>query len=131
RPQMIQQALAGHGRIGNDLYGVLDAAYDTALPQRHQDIEQAKSLLKAAGQSNLTVDLQSTNDAVGMNEGAQVFAQQAKAAGVTVNAKILDGGAFYGDQYLKWPFSTDFWGSRNDLNQVAAGSLHTAPYDAT
>jgi peptide/nickel transport system substrate-binding protein len=131
RPQMIQQALAGHGVLGNDLYGVLDEAYNRALPQRHQDIEQAKSLLKAAGQENLTVDLQSTNGAVGMNEGAQVFAQQAKAAGVTVNVKILDGGAFYGDQYLKWPFSTDFWGSRNYLNQVAAGSLPTSPYNET
>jgi peptide/nickel transport system substrate-binding protein len=131
RPQMIQQALAGHGHVGNDLYGVLDAAYDSSLPQRHQDIDQAKSLLKAAGQSNLTVDLQSTNGAVGMNEGAQVFAQQAKEAGVTVNVKILDGGAFYGDQYLKWPFSTDFWGSRNYLNQVAAGSLPSSPYNET
>jgi peptide/nickel transport system substrate-binding protein len=131
RPQMIQQALAGHGHIGNDLYGILDAAYDTSLPQRHQDIDQAKSLLKAAGQSNLTVDLQSTNGAVGMNEGAQVFAQQAKAAGVTVNVKILDGGAFYGDQYLKWPFSTDFWGSRNYLTQVGSGSLPTSPYNET
>jgi peptide/nickel transport system substrate-binding protein len=64
-----------------------------------------------------------------MNEGAQVFAQQAKAAGVTINVKILDSGAFYGDQYLKWPFSTDFWGSRNYLSQVAAGSLPTSPYN--
>jgi peptide/nickel transport system substrate-binding protein len=66
-----------------------------------------------------------------MNEGAQVFAQQAKAAGVTVNVKILDSGPFYGPQYLKWAFSTDFWGSRNYLSQVAAGSLPTSPYNET
>ena len=75
-------ALAGHGQIGNDLYSPFDEAFYSALPQRHQDIEQAKSLLKAAGQAGLTVDLQSTNGATGMNEGAQVFAQQAQAAGV-------------------------------------------------
>jgi peptide/nickel transport system substrate-binding protein len=131
RPQMVQQALAGHGHIGNDLYAPFDEAYDHALPQRHQDIEQAKSLLKAAGQSGLTVDLQSTNGALGMNEGAQVFAQQAKAAGVNVNVKILDSGAFYGNQYLKWTFSTDFWGTRNYLSQVAAGSLPSSPYNET
>lgn len=131
RPQIVAQALAGHGRIGNDLYGYFDEAYDRSLPQRVQDIDRAKSLLKAAGQEGLTVDLQSTNGAVGMNEGAQVFAQQAKAAGVTVNVKILDSGAFYGDQYLKWAFSTDFWGSRNYLSQVAAGSLPTSPYNET
>jgi len=131
RPQMVAQALSGHGKIGNDLYAPFDEAYAKSLPQRQQDIEKAKSLLKAAGQEGLTVDLQSTNGALGMNEGAQVFAQQAKAAGVTINVKILDSGAFYSDQYLKWPFSTDFWGSRNYLSQVAAGSLPSSPYNET
>ena len=131
RPQMVQQALAGHGHIGNDLYGIFDEAFASDLPQRKQDIDKAKSLLKAAGKDGLTVDLQTTNGALGMNEGAQVFAQQAKAAGVNVNVKILDSGAFYGDQYLKWPLSTDFWGSRNYLSQVAAGSLPTSPYNET
>jgi peptide/nickel transport system substrate-binding protein len=131
RPQMVQQALSGHGKIGNDLYAPFDEAYASDLPQRKQDIEKAKSLLKAAGQEKLTVDLQSSNGAVGMNEGAQVFAQQAKAAGVTINVKILDSSTFYGDQYLKWPMSTDFWGSRNYLSQVAAGSLPSSPYNET
>lgn len=131
RPQMIVQALSGHGKIGNDLYAPFDEAFAASLPQRRQDLEKAKSLLKAAGKEGLTVDLQSTNGALGMNEGAQVFAQQAKAAGVTINVKILDSGAFYGPQYLKWPFSTDFWGSRNYLSQVAAGSLPTSPYNET
>src|SRR5207248_10308652 len=108
-----------------------DTAYNHKLPQRHQDIAQAKSLLKAAGHQHLVIDLQSTNGALGMNEGAQVFAQQARAAGVTINVKILDSGAFYGSQYLKWPFSTDFWGTRNYLSQVAAGSLPTSPYNET
>jgi peptide/nickel transport system substrate-binding protein len=131
RPQMVQQALSGHGHIGNDLYAPFDEAFASDLPQRVQDIAKAKSLLKAAGADGLTVDLQSSNGALGMNEGAQVFAQQAKAAGVTINVKILDSGAFYGDQYLKWPMSTDFWGSRNYLSQVAAGSLPTSPYNET
>lgn len=131
RPQMVAQALSGHGKIGNDLYAPFDEAFAKSFPQRQQDIEKAKSLLKAAGREGLTVDLQTTNGALGMNEGAQVFAQQAKAAGVTVNVKILDSGAFYGDQYLKWTLSTDFWGSRNYLSQVAAGSLPSSPYNET
>jgi peptide/nickel transport system substrate-binding protein len=130
RPQLVAQALAGHGRIGNDLYAPFDPAYNHALPQRRQDIDQAKSLLKAAGRSKLTVDLQTTSDAIGMTEGAQVFAVQAKAAGVTVNVKNLDNGTFLGN-YLKWAFSTDFWGTRNYLSQVSAGSLRTSPYNET
>ena len=78
RPQLVAQALAGHGRIGNDLYGIFDDAYDRSLSQRRQDLERARSLLKAAGREGLVIDLQTTNAALGMNEGAQVFAEQAK-----------------------------------------------------
>jgi peptide/nickel transport system substrate-binding protein len=131
RPQMVQQAFSGHGHIGNDIYSPFDEAYDTSIPQRKQDIEKAKSLLKSAGQEGLTVDLQSTAAALGMNEGAQVFAQQARAAGVKVNVKILDGGTFYGNQYLSWTFSTDFWNPKSYLSQVAAGSAPTSPYNET
>jgi peptide/nickel transport system substrate-binding protein len=131
RPQLVAQAFAGHGHVGNDIYSPFDEAYDDSIPQRRQDIDKAKSLLKAAGQDGLTVDLQTTAAALGMNEGAQVFAQQAKAAGVKINVKVLDGGTFYGDQYLKWTFSTDFWNPKSYLAQVAAGSVPTAPYNET
>jgi len=131
RPQMVQQAFSGYGRVGNDIYSPLDPCYDKALPQRHQDIAKAMSLLKAAGQSNLTVNLPTTNGRAGQVECAQVFAQQAKKAGVTVNVQVLDGTTFYGNQYLKYTFSTDYWGTRNYLNQVAAGSLPNAPYNET
>jgi peptide/nickel transport system substrate-binding protein len=131
RPQLVQQAFSGYGRVGNDVYSPLDACYDAALPPRHQDIAQAKSLLKAAGQDGLKIDLATTNGRAGQVECAQVFAQQAQAAGVTINVKNLDATTFYGSQYLKYPFSTDYWGTRNYLNQVAAGSLSVAPYNET
>jgi peptide/nickel transport system substrate-binding protein len=131
RPQLVAQAFAGHGHVGNDIYSPFDEAYDDSIPQRKQDIDKAKSLLKAAGQDGLTVDLQTTAAALGMNEGAQVFAQQAKAAGVKINVKVLDGGTFYGDQYLKWTLSTDFWNPKSYLAQVAAGSVPTSPYNET
>ncbi len=55
----------------------------------------------------------------------------ASQAGVTINVKTLDGTTFYGSQYLKYPFATDYWGTRNYLNQVAAGSLPNSPYNET
>ncbi len=62
RPQMIEQVLSGYGSLGNDLYAPFDPGYDH-LPQRHQDIGEAKRLLKAAGQQNLAVDLHTTSRA--------------------------------------------------------------------
>src|SRR5579862_2580285 len=99
RPQMIEQALSGQGRVGNDLYAPYDPAYDHALPQRHQDIAQAKSLLKKAGRSGLTVQLTTAPVYQGIVEAAQVFVQQALGAGVKVNLNKTDSGTFYGPNY--------------------------------
>jgi len=38
---------------------------------------------------------------------------------------------YYGDSYLKLPFSVDFWGTRGYLNQVQQGSLPNSPYNET
>jgi peptide/nickel transport system substrate-binding protein len=131
RPTLVQVAFSGYGRIGNDIYSPLDPAYDTALPQRVQDIDKAKSLLAAAGQSGLKIDLPTTAGRAGQVECATAFAQMASKAGVTVNVQTLDGTTFYGSQYLKYTFGTDYWGTRNYLNQVAAGSLANSPYNET
>jgi peptide/nickel transport system substrate-binding protein len=129
RKAIIEQVKSGYAFLGNDLYSPFDPGYDHSLPQRPQDIEKAKSLLKAAGQENLSVDLHTTNGASGMVELATVFATQAKAAGVKIN--VRNDPNYYGDQYLKLAFSVDFWGTRGYLNQVQQGSLPSSPYNET
>ena len=131
REEMVQRVLSGHGRVGNDMYGVFDPCYPTDFPQREQDIEQAQALLTEAGQEGLTIDLFAPDDTAGLAELIAVFADQAAAAGVTVNAQVLDGGTYWGDEYTKRTFATSFWGTRPYLNQVAAGSLQTATYPET
>jgi peptide/nickel transport system substrate-binding protein len=130
RPQMIKQVLGGAGALGNDLYSPLDACYSKSLPQRKQNIAEATRLLKAAGMSNYTFELATSDIAPGAVEAATVFAQQAKKAGVTIKLKKLDSSAFWAD-YLKWPFAQSFWYTRDFLPQTAAGSLPTAPYNET
>jgi peptide/nickel transport system substrate-binding protein len=129
RPQMVKIALNGYGRIANDLFSPFDPSYSKGLPQRTQDIDTAKSLLQQAGQAGLKVTLTTSNFAAGAVAAAQVFAQQAAAAGVTVTVDKVDGATFYGPNYLKWPFAMDIWGTRNYLAQVAQGMLPTSPYN--
>lgn len=131
RPQMIEQALSGQGRVGNDLYAPYDPAYDSALPQRHQDLGHAKSLLKAAGHSGLTVQLTTSPVYQGIVQAAEVFVQQAAGAGVTVKLNQVPTGTFYGPSYLKWTLAQDFWFTRNYLGQVAQGSLPNSPFNET
>lgn len=131
RPQMVEQVLSGQGRIANDLYSPLDPAYDSCTPQRHQDLEQAKSLLKAAGHAGLTVQLVTAPVFQGVVQAAQVFAQQATGAGVNVQLRKVDTTTFYGANYLKWTFAQDFWATREYLPQVAQGSLPASPFNET
>jgi len=133
RPQMIEQAVQGNAWIGNDMYAPFDPSYPKDLPQRQQDLEQAKSLLKAAGYDNNLVITLVTSTAVSGEApaAATVFAQQAKGAGVTVHVQQVTGDVFYGTQYLKWLFAQDNWGTRDYLMQAAFGSMPKAFYNET
>jgi peptide/nickel transport system substrate-binding protein len=132
RTQVLENAYNGIAWMANDMYSPFDKGYPSDLPQRDQDLEQAKSLLKEAGYEGLDVEL-IASDSVG--EGsvafAQVFAEQAKAAGVNVKVNKVEAGVLWGDDYLSWPFSMDYWGYRNYLQQAAAGSTPDAPYNET
>ena len=109
RPEMLDLVFGGYGLIGNDLFAPFDPSYDHALPQRHADIEQAKFLLKQAGHEHLTVTLVTSDIGAGSIKAAQVFAEQASAAGVTVNLQQVPVSTLYGPNYLKWTFAQDVW----------------------
>jgi len=132
RQQILDNAYNGIGWIANDIYSPFDQGYPSDLPQREQDLEQAKSLLKQAGYEDLTVEL-ICSEAVGAGSvaSAQVLAENAKGAGVNVKVNKVDGGILWGDDYLTWPFSMDFWGLRNYLQQALSGSTPDAPYNET
>ncbi|GAA1934380.1 ABC transporter substrate-binding protein [Nocardioides marmoribigeumensis] len=131
REQLVQQALAGQGQVGNDIYGRYDEAYDSGLPQRQQDLDQAKFLLKQAGASGAQVELTTAPFHSGVVEAAQIFAEQAKGAGVDVRVRKVNEATYWGPNYLKWTFSQDFWFTRTFLAQVAQGNLPNAPYNQT
>ena len=85
---MLKTVFGGHGTLGNDIFGIWAPEYDHSIPQRQYDPEQAKSLLKAAGQENLTLTLVTGDIAQGVINMAQVYAQQAAPAGI--NAKLVE-----------------------------------------
>jgi peptide/nickel transport system substrate-binding protein len=111
REQMISAAYAGRADVGNDVYGRWDPTYaGESFPQRQQDIDQAKSLLRQAGQEGLSLELVTAPIAAGVVEASTVFAQQAKAAGVTVNIRKLPAGSYYNAPW-PYPFGVDIWGT--------------------
>jgi peptide/nickel transport system substrate-binding protein len=111
RPQLVSNAISGFGTVGNDIIGKGLPLYDTSLPQRVQDISQAKSLLKAAGHENLQVTLKTSQIIPGFVESATLYAQQATAAGVKVTLQQVAPDSYFNPslQYLKLPFGESQW----------------------
>jgi len=132
RPAMIQTVFEGYGQVGNDVFGIFDKAYDPSLfPQRHQDLEQARSLLKAAGHPDLAIHLITTANAPGEVPAASVFADQVGAAGIRTSVMDQPVTPYFADSYLKVPFSQDYWPYWPYLTNVAVATIDGAPFNTT
>lgn len=115
RQELVERALGGQGRIANDLYSPLDPTYNHAIAQRPYDLEQARSLLRAAGHERLQLELAA---GPGGSAAAQVFANQARLAGVDIRVKQVDAATFNGPLRDSWALSTTY--------KLGGEFLHTA-----
>lgn len=115
REQMVEQVLGGHGMVANDMIWCFDEYPD--VPQRTQDIDQAKALLKEAGHENLAVELVTTHLTGTSVAAAEVFAEQAKAGGVDINIRVIDSAEFWGDGWGQRPLTMDYWSAQSYFAQ--------------
>ncbi|MFI8849951.1 ABC transporter substrate-binding protein [Streptomyces sp. NPDC053499] len=97
RKELVRGALSGAGEIGNDLFGKGYEYYADSLPQREQDLDRARALLKKAGAENLKVTLDTSAVAAGFTEAASIFRDQAKKAGVTLDVKMGSKDSYWND----------------------------------
>jgi peptide/nickel transport system substrate-binding protein len=131
RPAMLKTVFGGHGTLGTDVFGIWSPDYNHDLPQRVYDPEQAKSLLKAAGHDSVTITLVTGDIAQGVINMAQVYAQQAQAAGINVNLRQITVTEYYGPNYLKWVFAQDYFYSGPYLTLVEQTTLPKGPFNET
>ena len=99
RPALVQQLFQGKAQLGND--HVIWEGYpyfDSTVPQRAQDIDKAKSLLSAAGVSNLTATLHA-GQLLEIPDLAALLKSQAEKAGITLNVAVESLDTFYGAQW--------------------------------
>lgn len=97
RKELIDGALSGAGEIGNDLFGKGYEYYADALPQREQDLDKARALLKKADAERLKVTLDTSAVAAGFTEAASIFRDQAKKAGVTIEVEKGSKDSYWND----------------------------------
>lgn len=97
REELIRSVLQGSGQVCNDLYGKNYRYYAGALPQRSQDLDRAKSLLKRAGAEGLTIDLDTSAAATGLKEAALGISDQARKIGLNLNVKLGNKDTYWSD----------------------------------
>jgi peptide/nickel transport system substrate-binding protein len=131
RPALVEAAQLGFGSVGNDVFGYKQPEYNTDLEQRVQDIGQAKSLLKAAGKSDLRITLYSSTVSPGMLESATAFAQQAKQAGVTIDVNNGPASSYFGPKYLKQNFAQTQWPAFALYSWYQQAMAPNAPFNET
>jgi peptide/nickel transport system substrate-binding protein len=137
RPALATEALAGYGTPGNDCPGQTLQFWAGDL-KRSRDPERARSLLKAAGMQNLSLTLYTSDIIPGMNETATLYAQQAKAANVNINVKVVDPSIYYsasspGGNYLLKTFSLNNWTTETSSMALfyLSALYKNAPYNET
>jgi peptide/nickel transport system substrate-binding protein len=98
RNAMVEGLWDGRADLGNDSpFAPLYPSTDPSVPQREQNIDQAKQLLADAGKTSFSVDL-STWNGFEIPDLAQLVKQYAEQIGVTINIKIVGSDAdYYGD----------------------------------
>ncbi|WP_200302017.1 ABC transporter substrate-binding protein [Streptomyces adelaidensis] len=97
RQELVDGALSGAGVVGNDLFGKGYEYYAADLPQREQDLDRARALLKEAGAEKLKVTLDTSAVAAGFTEAAGIFRDQAAKAGVTIDVKMGSKDSYWSD----------------------------------
>ena len=114
RQELIDKIAFGAATMGNDFHHSPAMPYwPDDIPQREYDPEQAKSLLKKAGMEDLTVNI-SVADSVfsGAVDMCVLYAEHAKAAGITINVSREPNDGYYSDVWLKKPWCAVQWGAR-------------------
>ena len=131
REQVVKSAFNGHADLGNDTWGTDYPGGDVVnVEQRVQDIEQARSLLRAAGQSDLRVQLTASPQASGMVEMCEVLAENAKAAGITIDVRKVPGPEYLANLYTKTPpFGVQVWSNGSYMDQAPLIAIPDGPYN--
>jgi peptide/nickel transport system substrate-binding protein len=112
RGQLVETLLSEQGRVANDLFSPNDVNFASSIPQRTQDVGQAKSLLKAAGLDGLNLTMATSPF---LANAEVVLAQQLAAVGVNIKVENVDATTFYTKHYAQDPLFVSYW-----LNQPLA-----------
>jgi peptide/nickel transport system substrate-binding protein len=131
RPAIVTALFKGFADIGNDSpFAPVFPSTNTSIPQRVQNISQAKSLLAAAGHPNGFTTQLITENLLEIPDYAQIIVQSAAQIGVTINLKVETSAQYYGktfgsSDWLDATMSLVDYGHRSVPNVFLGAPLET------
>ena len=132
RPEIITALWKGYADLGNDSpFAPVFPSTNTSVPQRTQNISQAKSLLAAAGHSSGFTTKLITENFLEIPEYAQIVVQAAAAIGVKINLTVESSTQYYGkatfgnSDWLDATMSLVDYGHRSVPNVFLTAPLET------
>jgi peptide/nickel transport system substrate-binding protein len=132
RQAMIDTVLLGYGEAGADNPVPVGNPNSYVKEAPKQDIEKAKALLAEAGHKDgLKFDLYTAEGVPGMVRMAQVYAEQAKAAGIDINVIVTPAESFWDDVWLKQSAVTSAWSMRPPGEGLAVAYVQSAKWKET
>jgi peptide/nickel transport system substrate-binding protein len=132
RQGMIDTVLLGFGEAGADNPVPVGNPNSYVKEAPKQDIEKAKALLAEAGyKDGLKFDLYTAEGVPGMVRMAQVYAEQAKAAGIEINVIVTPAESFWDDVWLKQSAVTSAWSMRPPGEGLAVAYTQSAKWKET
>ena len=113
REQMINQILLGHASLGNDFpINQSYALFPDGIEQRAYDPDKAKFHFEKSGHDGPVLLRTSEVAFPGAVDAAQLFQQQAAAAGIQIQVQREPGDGYWSEVWNKQPFCASYWGGR-------------------
>ncbi|WP_406691486.1 ABC transporter substrate-binding protein [Saccharopolyspora sp. ID03-671] len=96
REELVRSVLQGSGQVGNDVYGQ-GYRYYAGFPQRKQDLNLARDLVRKAGAEGMTIDFDTSDASTGLKEAALAIGDQARKIGLNLNVKLGNKDTYWSD----------------------------------
>jgi peptide/nickel transport system substrate-binding protein len=134
REQILKALFSGYGTIGNDHpIPPTDPFFNSELPVRKHDPEQAKFHFKKAGLTDPKILLEVSDAAFnGAVDMGSLMQASAGAAGIPMELKKQPVDGFWDNVWLKDPFVESYWGGRSAATQMLSVAYSAgAPWNET
>jgi peptide/nickel transport system substrate-binding protein len=134
REQILKALFSGYGTIGNDHpIPPTDPFFNSELPVRKHDPEQAKFHFKKAGLTDPKILLEVSDAAFnGAVDMGSLMQASAGAAGIPMELKKQPVDGFWDNVWLKDAFVESYWGGRSAATQMLSVAYSAgAPWNET